>query len=55
MRMSSLILRTAVRFILPLTFLYAAYAALKGHNGPGGGFIAYAAWGAWFCMTGSPW
>jgi len=40
MRMSSLILRTAVRFILPLTFLYALYAALKGHNGPGGGFIA---------------
>ena len=38
--MSSVILRTAVRFILPLTFLYAAYAALKGHNGPGGGFIA---------------
>ena len=40
MRTSSVILRTAVRFILPLTFLYAAYAALKGHNGPGGGFIA---------------
>ena len=40
MRMSSVILRTAVRFILPLTFVYAAYAALKGHNGPGGGFIA---------------
>ena len=40
MRMSSVILRTAVRFILPLTFLYAAYAALKGHNEPGGGFIA---------------
>lgn len=40
MRMSSVILRTAVRFILPLTFLYATYAALKGHNGPGGGFIA---------------
>ena len=40
MRMSSVILRTAVQFILPLTFLYAAYAALKGHNGPGGGFIA---------------
>jgi len=40
MRMSSVILRTAIRFILPLTFLYAAYAALKGHNGPGGGFIA---------------
>ena len=40
MRMSSVILRTAVRFILPLTFLYAVYATLKGHNGPGGGFIA---------------
>ena len=40
MRMSSVLLRPAVRFILPLTFLYAAYAALKGHNGPGGGFIA---------------
>jgi len=38
--MSSVILRTAVRFILPLTFLCAAYAVLKGHNGPGGGFIA---------------
>ncbi len=37
---SSVILRTAVRLILPLTFLFAVYAALKGHNGPGGGFIA---------------
>ncbi len=40
MRMSSVILRTAVRFILPRTCLDAAYAVLKGHNGPGGGFSA---------------
>ena len=40
MRIDSLILRTAVRLILPLTVLLAVYAALKGHNAPGGGFIA---------------
>ena len=40
MRIDSLILRTAVRLVLPLTLLFAVYAALKGHNGPGGGFIA---------------
>ncbi len=40
MNASSIILRTAVRFVLPLTFLFAVYAAVKGHNEPGGGFIA---------------
>ena len=40
MRIDSLILRTAVRLVLPLTLLFAVYAAIKGHNGPGGGFIA---------------
>ena len=40
MRIDSLILRTAVRLVLPLTVLLAIYAALKGHNSPGGGFIA---------------
>jgi multisubunit Na+/H+ antiporter MnhB subunit len=39
-RIDSLILRTAVRLVLPLTVLLAIYAALKGHNSPGGGFIA---------------
>lgn len=38
--MSSTILRTGNRLILPLTFLFAAYMWLKGHNEPGGGFIA---------------
>ena len=37
--MSSLILRTAMRLIVPLALLFAAYMALKGHNEPGGGFI----------------
>ena len=37
--MSSLILRTANQFIVPVTLLFAAYMALKGHNLPGGGFI----------------
>jgi len=37
--MSSLVLRTAMRLILPLTLLFAAYMAIKGHNEPGGGFI----------------
>lgn len=37
--MSSLILRTATRLIVPLTLLFAAFMALKGHNAPGGGFI----------------
>ena len=37
--MSSLILRTAMRLIVPLSLLFATYMALKGHNAPGGGFI----------------
>ena len=40
MRIDSLILRTVVRLVLPLTVLIAIYALLKGHNSPGGGFIA---------------
>ena len=37
--MSSVLLRTAVKLILPLTLIFAVYIALKGHNLPGGGFI----------------
>ncbi|MFP4145423.1 MAG: MnhB domain-containing protein [Phycisphaeraceae bacterium] len=37
--MSSLILRTAMRLIVPLALLFGLYMALKGHNAPGGGFI----------------
>ena len=37
--MSSLILRTAMGLVLPLTLMFGAYMAIKGHNEPGGGFI----------------
>jgi len=37
--MSSLILRTGMRLILPLMLLFGAFMALKGHGAPGGGFI----------------
>jgi multicomponent Na+:H+ antiporter subunit B len=37
--MSSLILRTGMRLLLPLILLFGAFMALKGHNAPGGGFI----------------
>lgn len=36
---SSPVLRTSMRIILPLSLLYAMYATFKGHNEPGGGFI----------------
>ncbi|WP_333839799.1 MnhB domain-containing protein, partial [Pelomicrobium sp.] len=36
----SLILTVAARVILPLALLVAAYLFLRGHNDPGGGFIA---------------
>ena len=37
--MSSPILRTVMRLIVPLTLLFAGFMAFKGHNEPGGGFI----------------
>ena len=37
--MTSLILQTSMRLIMPLSLLFAAYMALKGHNEPGGGFV----------------
>jgi len=36
----SLILATAVRITRPVLFLFAVVLFLKGHNAPGGGFIA---------------
>ena len=38
--MSSSILQTAVRVLLPLMLLYAVFLLLRGHNDPGGGFVA---------------
>lgn len=39
-RVNSTMLRIAVRVIVPLIFIFAAYVFFKGHNAPGGGFIA---------------
>lgn len=36
--MSSLILRTAARVLMPLLLLYGLFLLLRGHNAPGGGF-----------------
>ena len=38
--MDSLILRSAVRLLLPLLLLFSIFLLLRGHNEPGGGFSA---------------
>ncbi|SEO81763.1 Na+/H+ antiporter subunit B [Aquisalimonas asiatica] len=38
--MDSLILRTATRFLLPLLLIFSLFVLLRGHDEPGGGFIA---------------
>lgn len=37
--MTSLILRTAARYLFPVILLFSIYALLRGHNDPGGGFV----------------
>ncbi|MCB0156318.1 MAG: Na+/H+ antiporter subunit B [Anaerolineae bacterium] len=37
--MSSLILSTATRYMLPLMLLFSIFLMLRGHNEPGGGFV----------------
>jgi multicomponent Na+:H+ antiporter subunit B len=36
----SLILRTATRLLMPLLLVFSLFMLLRGHNEPGGGFIA---------------
>lgn len=38
--MQSLILTTATRYLLPLMLLFSVFILLRGHDEPGGGFIA---------------
>lgn len=38
--MTTLILRTTARVVLPLVLVYSAALFFQGHNQPGGGFIA---------------
>ena len=37
--MTSLILRTATRYLFPVILLFSIYALMRGHNEPGGGFV----------------
>lgn len=37
--MDSVILKTAIRFLLPLLLLASVFLFLRGHNEPGGGFV----------------
>ncbi len=37
--MSSLILRTAIRYLFPIIVLFSIFLLLRGHDEPGGGFI----------------
>jgi len=37
--MVSIILKTSVRYLMPLLILFSFYMLLRGHNAPGGGFI----------------
>lgn len=38
--MSSLIFRAAARVLMPLLIVFATFLLLRGHNEPGGGFVA---------------
>ena len=38
--MNTLILRTATRYLLPLLILFSIFLLFRGHNEPGGGFVA---------------
>src|SRR5512145_2342043 len=37
--MRSLILQTAIRYLVPLQLLFSIFLLLGGHQGPGGGFV----------------
>lgn len=37
--MRSLILLTALRYMMPLLFLFSQFLLFRGHNHPGGGFV----------------
>lgn len=37
--MTSLILSTMIRFLIPLLLLFSVFLLLRGHNDPGGGFV----------------
>jgi multisubunit Na+/H+ antiporter MnhB subunit len=48
--MNSLILSFTAKVLSPVIALMAAYFLLRGHNAPGGGFIAALIGGAWLVL-----
>ncbi len=50
--MTSSIFRTAARVLMPLLLLFAAFLLLRGHNEPGGGFVAGLVAAAAFSLYG---
>ena len=50
--MTSLILRTATRFLMPLLLMFALFLLLRGHNAPGGGFVGGLVVAAAFVLYG---
>ncbi len=37
--MSSLVLSTATRYLLPVLLMFSVFLLIRGHNEPGGGFV----------------
>ncbi len=50
--MTSQIFRTAARVLMPLLLLFSAFLLLRGHNEPGGGFVAGLVAAAAFALYG---
>jgi multicomponent Na+:H+ antiporter subunit B len=50
--MTSSILRTATRLLMPLLLLFALFLLFRGHNAPGGGFVGGLVVAAAFILYG---
>jgi len=48
--MNSIVLRTAAGILKPLMLLFAVFLFLRGHNAPGGGFVAGLVAASGFCL-----
>ncbi len=49
--MSSLVLRVATRLLAGLILVFAVYLLFRGHNAPGGGFVAALVAGTGFALV----